>query len=179
MEEIKRPLTADFTKGNEIHIGTFNKAAKKYASSLILKGAKTQTLYPEILCYVDGSGLTKKAEFLVVVHKHLDQLEASLTVETKQQRIKKLKMQIAEIEGEHEGNYGLWRISPNGGSGQTRTLLAVSENSGWLVNYCEQQFNYSPSFNSKRPESDKQFQSPYYSVQDSEVAIVLETKILS
>ena len=178
-QEHKRPLVADFTKRNEIHVGEYKSAACEYASRLIQEGGKAQTLFPDVLHYIDGSGLTKKAEYIVAIQSYLDRLEASLNVETKAQRIKKLKDKINEIEKEHEGNYALYKISPNGGSGQTRKMVAVSESQGWLINYCEQQFSYSPSVDGKRPESDKQFQSPYYSVQDSEVAIVLETLILS
>jgi hypothetical protein len=176
---MKRPSVIDYTKRNEIHVGDFKKACALYAAHLVENGAKAQTLFPDILHYVDGSGLTKKAEFIEAVNQYLDQLEASMNVKTKAERIQELRDKIAEIEKEHEGNHGLWKISPNGGSGETRTLIAVSENKGWLRNYCEQQFSYTPSDNGRRPETDKQFQSPYYTIQDSKVAIVLVNKIIS
>jgi len=99
-------------------------------------------------------------------------------MKTKEERIAELKKQIAEIEAEHEGNWILNKISPNGGSGQKEETIAISENQQWLINYCEQNFSYSPSLDGNRPESDKNYLSPYYVIEEAPVAIVLQNKII-
>ncbi len=176
---MKRPTVKEFTKHNDIMIGDYNQACQKYDSYLQLeKGARKLNLYPEILRYVDGSGLSKKTEFVTAVEKHLDELERTIQKPSKADRIAKLKEQIKLIEAEHEGNWVITKISPNGGSGQKEETIAISENKDWLVNYCEQNFSYSPTFETVRPESDKQYLSPWYRIEEVPVVIVLQDKII-
>jgi len=176
---MKRPNIHDHIKDDKIILGDYQRACSKYNLYLHEKGARTNAIHPHLQNFVSGSHVNQAIMFGLAMDDYFYSLEASLkSKKSKEERIAELKKQIAEIEQEHEGNWILYKISPNGGSGQTKSPIAISENQEWLINYCAQTFSYIPSLDDNRPESDKNYLSPYYTIEEISMVIVLEHKIV-
>lgn len=67
-------------------------------------------------------------------------------MKTKEERIAELQKQIEEIKNEKPMNYKLVEVVPDCGAGisDKRTTIAISPDSTKLIDYCMNEFNYSP-----------------------------------
>ena len=62
MIELRRPKVKDFMKGNDVMVGDFKAACEDYVGQLLIyKGGKTNKPFPDVMSYVNGSGVTQKA----------------------------------------------------------------------------------------------------------------------
>ena len=95
------------------------------------------------------------------------------TEKDKRERINKLKKEIEEIRNEPSNSYVLIQVTPDGNGVKDMELnLVVSTNQVSLINYCEDEFNYSPSLTDKRSDDDKDWFRTWYRISDSDIKIL-------
>jgi len=73
---MERPNINDFrlNGGNTILIGSYKNACIKYSNAVKAKTGKTDE-FPNVLHFVDGSGLTNKKAFRIAIDKHFENIE--------------------------------------------------------------------------------------------------------